>query len=96
MSGYLSNNVANSSIDLVVGTATAPQFSSITLAGANVVMAISGGVSGGTFRMLTASSLAPGSVWTPIATNVFDAGGRSIFTDVIAPAPSQRFYRVAQ
>jgi hypothetical protein len=96
VSGYLSNNVANTSIDLVVGSATAPQFSSITLSGANVVMAISGGVSGGTFRMLTSTNLAPGSIWTPIATNVFDSSGRFSFTDAVAPAPSQRFYRVAQ
>ena len=96
ISGFLSNNIANSSIDLVVGTATPPQFSSIILVGSNVVLSLTGGAPGGMFRILSSTNVAPGSIWTPIATNFFDASGSFTFTTAIVPGYSQQFYRAEQ
>jgi hypothetical protein len=69
--------------------------SGITLAGTNVVLAATGGQSGGAYETLMSTNL---SQWTPVATNVLSTGGNfSItITNAVNSSLPQAFYRLLQ
>jgi fibronectin-binding autotransporter adhesin len=76
-----------------VKVTTGPSFSSIVLAGTNVVFSGSNGVASNPYYVLTSTNVAlPRTNWTSIATNAFDANGRFMFTNGMVPGISQRFY----
>ena len=94
-SGYLSNNVANSSVDLVfVGLPAAPLiFGAVKVSGMNVIFTGTNGVPNWTYYVLTSTNLAlPLTYWTMMATNVFDSGGGFQFTNTHNAL--QQFYRL--
>lgn len=85
---------ANGSIS-ITGTIIPPQFSAPVLSGNTVTFNGTGGVAFGSYYVLTSTEVGdPVANWTPIATNVFDAGGNFSFQDTDPSAP-QRFYMIA-
>ena len=52
-----------------------------------------GGTPGWYYYVLTSTNLAAG-MWTPVATNQFDAGGNFAVTNAINPDRPQTFYRL--
>jgi hypothetical protein len=78
---------------LQVIIASRPQFASASVSGTNVVFAGAGGISNGTFTVLTSTNLTlPITNWVPLLTNQFDATGNFLFTNSVNPALPQRFY----
>ncbi|HEX4122324.1 MAG TPA: leucine-rich repeat protein [Verrucomicrobiae bacterium] len=68
---------------------------SLGVAGSNLVLNGTNGLSGGTYIVLTSATLAaPLSQWTPMATNLLGASGNfSItITNAVSPGVAQRFY----
>ena len=61
---------------------SSPSFSLVNLMGNNMVFSGTGGVTNGTYLVLTSTNVAlPLNEWTPIATNQFDPGGNFTFTN---------------
>jgi len=78
----------------VVSTAP-PKFSSIVIAGGNVVFSGSNGVPSSPYYVLASTNLAlPRASWTSIATNTFDLNGYFAFTNSLTPPLPQRFYQI--
>jgi len=97
--GYLSNNLANASVDLVVTDCIVPDpfspptITNIQLLGGSVVISGTSGNSGGTYRVLTSTNIvSPVTNWTSIATNFFDGAGNFSFTNAVTAGSPQRFY----
>ncbi len=94
----LSNNVANSSIDLKVsetGTVTPPTIGTVSLSGGNFVFSGTGGTESGPYRVVSSPDVeAPLGTWTPVASNVFGPGGSFNFTTNIVGGPPKAFFRV--
>lgn len=81
-SAYLSNNVANGSVDLLFVSlpATSPAFAAVQVAGANLILSGTNGIPNWPCRLLATTNLMqPLSQWTCVATNVFDSGGNFTF-----------------
>jgi hypothetical protein len=98
-SGYLSNNAAASSVDLLVTNAFTnvpqPVIVSFALAGPNFACSGTNGLAGQPYYVLAATNLAaPSAAWTQLATNYFDASGNFAFTNALDPNAAQRFYRL--
>lgn len=94
-SGYLSNNVANSSVDLAFVSlpAAPPGFRTVKLSGTNFIASGTNGVPGWPYFILVSTNVAlPLNQWTSMATNQFDAGGNFTFTNNVSPGPPQKFY----
>ena len=94
-SGYLSNNVANSSVDLAFVSlpAAPPGFRTVKLSGTNFIASGTNGVPGWPYFILVSTNVAlPLNQWTSMATNQFDAGGNFTFTNSVSPGPPQKFY----
>ena len=92
--GYLSNNIASKSVDLVAVQfpPNGPQFSSLKLAGTNLVCSGTNGVANWPYAVLDSTNLSlPLSQWHSIATNVFDSSGNFIFTNGINPGANVQF-----
>jgi hypothetical protein len=87
-------------VNLVVSAPTPPSFGSIQLinnggGGSSLVMSGTGGVTNGTYYVLTSTNLAlPLNQWAPVSTNQFDAGGNFIVTNPTPADTSQEFFRL--
>jgi len=65
----------------------------IAKSGTNLVLSASGGVAGGTLRVLTSTNIAtPLANWTVSATGNFDGSGQFSVTNAIAPGVPERFF----
>jgi hypothetical protein len=93
----LDTNIAGQ-LKLVVSQPSPPSFGSIQVApGSNhaVIMTGSGGVTNGSYYVLSSSNLAtPRNQWPAVATNPFDAAGRFAFTNIPPSNASKMFYRL--
>ena len=90
---YLSNNVANSSVDLVFVSlpATPPSFSAVTRNGSSLVLTGTNGIPNWPYYVLASTNLAlPLAQWPCVATNFFDGAGNFTFTN--SPNASMKFY----
>jgi uncharacterized repeat protein (TIGR03803 family) len=87
------------SLSLLAGPVTnsPPVITGISLAGTNLVLAGSNGLSGQTNYLLMSTNIAlPVSQWTLVATNIFSASGSFTLTatNVVSPNAPQQFYRL--
>ena len=74
---------------------TPPVIGGVALNGSGLVISGSGGAPGATYFVLTATNIAqPLLQWTPVLTNMFDGGGNFGFTNAMAPATGQQFFRL--
>jgi autotransporter-associated beta strand protein len=72
---------------------TTPVIGNISVSGGNLVMSGTGGVTNGTYYVLTSTNIAtPLANWTRLLTNPFDVGGNFNFTNAIPPTAPQNFY----
>jgi len=95
--GYLSNNVAANSVDLVAVQfpSNGPQFSSVKSTGTNLVCSGANGAANWHYAVLVSTNLLlPASQWRPVATNAFDGSGNFIFSNGINPGARQQFLRL--
>lgn len=77
----------------VTGTATPPTIGSVGMSGNNFVFSGTGGVEGGTYKVLSSTNIAlPVANWTPVATNQFGQGGSFSYTNVVNPATPATFF----
>ena len=94
--GYLSNNLASRTVDLVITNYSVPgpvRIGSIALAGSSLVLSGSGGLPGATYYVLCSTNVARSlSDWTRLLTNSFDSGGDFTLAIPLAPASPQSFY----
>ncbi|MGA3162862.1 MAG: glycosyl hydrolase family 28 protein [Verrucomicrobiota bacterium] len=82
-------------VKLVVTAPSPPNFGNIQVAngGGSFVMSGTGGVTNGTYYVLTSTNVAlPLNQWMPVATNPFDASGNFAFTNTPATNTLQMFY----
>jgi hypothetical protein len=95
-SAYLSNNVANTSVDLVFVSqpATPPLFGAVKLNGTNLIFSGSNGVPGWPYFVQTTTNLSPPAVWAVTATNRFDGTGGFQFTNGVKATSLQQFFRI--
>jgi autotransporter-associated beta strand protein len=88
-------NAVKTSGTLSVMALTQPTIAAINVAGGNVVMSGSGGVSGWTYYLLGSTNLSlPTAQWTRITTNQFDNSGNFTVTNAVNPTLPQTFYRI--
>ena len=72
-----------------------PVVSSVALAGTNLTMATTAGISYDPCYLLTSTNLAtPLSGWSCAATNYFDVNGATSFTNIISPDEPARYFRL--
>jgi hypothetical protein len=93
--GYLSNNVANSSVDLVAVQfpANGLRFAVVKSMGTNLVFSGTSGVANWPYFVLTSTNLAlPAGKWSCIATNAFDGAGNFVFTNGVNTGSPFRFF----
>ncbi len=70
-----------------------PQFNHTSLASGQLILSGSGGITNGTYYILGSTNLAlPFNLWSPIATNQFDADGNFIFSNSINPLAPRQYY----
>ena len=88
------NALASSGSLSVVGV-TPFSITGFQIAGANLMISGSGGVSNGFYFIAASANLAPAQ-WTPIATNQFDSAGdfSATITNAIEPNQAQTFFRL--
>jgi hypothetical protein len=94
---YLSNNVANSSVDLVAiqFPANGPKFGAVKLTGTNLVFSGTNGVINWPYAVLASTNLSlPAIQWTRLATNNFDSLGNFVFTNSVKINPSMQFFQL--
>jgi hypothetical protein len=93
VSGYLSNNTAHSSIDLVVTSVpgSQPTIAPVTVSGTNLVVSVPT-VTGANFVLQTATNLTPTILWANESTNA-GTGGNLILIVPIEPGKPQKFVR---
>ena len=90
---YLSNNVANSSVDLVFVSlpATPPAFGAVTRSGGSLIFSGTNGIPNWPYYVLATTNLALSlAQWPCVATNTFDGAGNFIFTN--SPDAPTKFY----
>lgn len=72
-----------------------PRFSSIAWAGPDLVLGGAGGATASSCFLLAATNLAlPLDQWQAVGSNVFDASGNVLFTNVPGPGVTRKFYRL--
>lgn len=93
VSGYLSNNTANSSIDLVVTSVpgSQPTIAPVTVSGTNLVVSVPT-VTGSNYVLQSATNLTPTVIWVNESTNL-GTGGDLILNVPIEPDKPQKFLR---
>ena len=88
---------ANGSIAVVTAPVSGPQFGPTVLSGGNLIFSGTGGVTNGSFVVLSSTNVAaPLMNWLPVTSNVFDASGNFLFTNPVDPNLPQEFYRLQQ
>jgi hypothetical protein len=93
--GTFSVQTNGSSLVLMFTGASPPFIGGITLSGANLAIAGSGGPSGANYIVLASTNLAlPPPLWPRIATNSFDTAGNFDFSNGFIPGIGQQFYRL--
>ena len=91
----VSKLTVDGTLKVIVQSAASPVIGSVTLTGSTLVLSITNGVSGATnIVMGTTNLVKPLNQWTPLATNVFDTNGNSLWTNTISPAKPQEFYLI--
>jgi hypothetical protein len=94
-SGYLTNNLAGTSVDLVITSKVLarPRIGSFTLSGKNLLLTTSGGLPGATCYLLSSTNVArPLPTWTRVLTNAFDGAGNLSLTNSLPAGSPQLFY----
>jgi hypothetical protein len=92
--GYLSNNVAAGSVDLVITNST-PRIGGFSLQGTNLVLEATNGMAGRSCYVLAATNITlPLSNWTRVATNQFDSLGSFVYTNHVNPSLLRQYYRL--
>ena len=77
------------------GAPPPPSIGSIGVSGANLIIAGSGGSSGGAYTVLTSTNVAlPMNLWSTLLTSNFDSLGNFSLLTPINPARPQSFYRL--
>lgn len=95
--GYLSNNVANNSVDLVAVQfpTNGLEFASAQLMGNNLIVRGTNGVADWPYYVLASTNLAlPPGQWPRVATNVFDGSGNFVFTNSVKASAPRTFFRL--
>ena len=70
-----------------------PVINSVSLNGANLILAGTNGTAGGMYYVLSSTNVAlPLTQWAPVLTNKFDSSGNFAVTNAVAPGVSQQFY----
>jgi hypothetical protein len=83
----------NGSLQVVL--ATPPLLGAALRNGSQLVLTGTGGIPGAECYLLSSTSLVlPQTEWAVLATNVFDAGGNFIFTNVLTADFPQRFFQL--
>lgn len=94
--GYLSNNVDNATIDLVLTSgpaATQPTIESLVLSETELAIGGSGGAPNGLFDLLSAPDVTtPLANWTVEASGSFDDSGNFSLTHPFSPETAARFF----
>ncbi len=93
--GYRNDTAYFGLDDVSVSSVQAPGIASLTVAGTNLVLNGTGGISGRTYILLAGTNLTePFNQWTPVATNVPGADGNFSITatNAVNPSNPQRFY----
>jgi autotransporter-associated beta strand protein len=92
---YWSTNALAAAGILSVGIETPPLIGNVTIANGKLVLTGTGGITNGTYYVLTSTNLAtPLPGWTWLLTNQFDAGGNFNFTNAFDANAPQLFYRL--
>ena len=97
--GYLTNNLANASIDIILTSVpvTKPQIATISVANSILTISGSGGSSSGSYRVLTSTNLAtPLNQWAPLTMTNYDSSGNFSFSTNINSTLSQQYYIISQ
>jgi len=90
-----SHLTANGTLGVIVAPPAQPAIGSVTLSGTSLVLNITNGVTGGTNYVLTSTNVAtPIAQWTPVATNIFDSNGNSLWTNTVVPSKPQQFFLI--
>lgn len=94
--GYLSNNVDNATIDLVLTSGPVPiqpAIGSLVLAGDNWAISGNNGAPGGLFELLSSTDVtAPLASWSVEANGIFDGSGGFSIARPINPATPANYY----
>ena len=92
---WQNNLYTDGTIAVIAPAGSGPQFNSVVLSGSGLIFSGTGGLSNGTFTVLSATNLAlPLPDWIPVSTNPFDASGNCLGTNPINPALPKEFYRL--
>jgi autotransporter-associated beta strand protein len=76
-----------------VAIETPPVIGNISMGGGSLILSGTGGISNGTYYLLTATNIAqPLTNWTRLLTNQFDANGNFNLTNTLNPGSPQSFY----
>ncbi len=90
---YWNTNTFKTDATIRVAVETPPVISNIGIVNGKLVLSGTGGVTNGTYYVLTSTNLAaPLTNWTRLLTNQFDAIANFNFTNIIAPKAPQNFY----
>jgi autotransporter-associated beta strand protein len=73
---------------------TVPSITGITVGSSGIVITATGATNGTFYVLSSTNVLLPGSNWTRISTNTFNASGNAIVTNAINPSVRQTFYRL--
>lgn len=76
------------------GSAKLPSITQIYADGTNLIFSGINGTAGASYVVVDAPELDNPTVWTPVETNTFQAGGLFSVTNAIEPGVNQQFYRI--
>lgn len=72
-----------------------PKFGALAVSGHNLVLSGTGGAPARSYLVLNSTSASLSTPnWSCLATNLFDDIGSFVFTNPLATAPAQRFFRL--
>ncbi len=92
------NNLnADGTVSVIAPGGSGPQFGSVVRSGSGLIFSGTGGVTNGTYVLLSSTNLATPLInWVPVSTNPFDGSGDFLLTNPINPGRPQEFYRLQQ